>query len=153
MKVIFKFIQCVLLLLLISMTLAACGGGGDGSISFLGASSGSGSNTEQPVSAPSPEASAEQAISSTSGALKSNDTQKAVESFIPSDQPRMKKAFDSLSQNGRNNLADALSRATIVETTDDKIVYKTTMDDGEGNQVEVNFTLFKQDGVWKFLYL
>lgn len=153
MKVIFKFIQFVLLFSLISITLAACGGGGNGSFPFFGASTDSGANPEQAVPASSSGITTEQAISSTSEALKSNDTQKAVESFIPSDQPRMKKAFDSLSQNGRNSLADALLKAEIVEKTDDKIVYKTTMDDGEGNQVEVNFALFKQDGVWKFLYL
>ena len=95
----------------------------------------------------------EQTISLTATGLKNNDPQKFLEEFIISDHPKMKKSFDSLSQNGRNNLADALLRAEVVEKTDDEIIYKTTMDDGDGNQVETNFVLFKQAGVWKFLYL
>ena len=131
-----------LIFIFVLIIFAGCGGGG----------SEGGSLSPTPLPSPS-NLTPEGAISLFAIALKSNDMPRAIDNFVQSDQQRMQEALETLDQESRNYLADALASGTVVEQTEKKVIYSARMDDGSGNLVETRFALFLQNGQWKFLYL
>lgn len=128
---------CVLWALLLTVACAGCGGGGSGSDS---------GTTPPPGKAEY--STPDKTISALNTALKANSVEDALQCFRSSDQDRMKVVFESLDQNSRNDLADKIANAHIIQQTETTRIYQTSMDNGDGKMMDVRFGLILIDGKW-----
>lgn len=83
-------------------------------------------------------------------ALRVGDVDKALLQFDELDQKRVKASFEALGTDGMKQLSDAVANGVIIEQTESKIIYKTTMIDEKGSSAEVKFRLYNVNGRWVF---
>lgn len=89
------------------------------------------------------------ALYSYTEALRTGDSNKALEYVSESAQERQKKAFALMDTESKQRLADAMSRATKEYEDDFKIKYRFTMRLADESIVEDTFWLILEDGSWK----
>lgn len=99
--------------------------------------------TSQPATAP------EITIIEFSSALRNGDIPRALKNVSEDAQERLQENLTLLDNNSRQRLANAISNATKINESENRVVCKGTMILPDGKIVEDEFELILENGAWK----